>query len=369
MALKQTGIPFIDLTAHHRKFAAAFRKKLDELVGNSQFTLGEELDRFEREFAAYIGAKHAIGVSNGTDALRLACQAIDLKPGDEVIVPADTYIATALGVTWAGGIPRFVDVALDTFNLDPAKIEEAITPRTRAIMPVHLFGHPADMDPILEIARRRGLRVIEDAAQAHGATYKRRRVGGLGDLGCFSFYPSKNLGALGDGGMITTNDDALALKLRMLRNLGQREKYVHEILGVNNRLDNLQAAFLRIKLRKLDAHNRLRQKAAERYARKLAGTSAVVPAMRLGCFHVYHIYSIRHPRRDALRSALQAAGIGCGVYYPVPVPFQKCYLPLGYKAGDFPVTEQLARESLALPMYPEITAAHIRTAVETLRTL
>jgi dTDP-4-amino-4,6-dideoxygalactose transaminase len=353
-------VPFLDLAAHHRPFAAAFRKKLDELVKSSEFILGREGEAFEKEFAATLGVRHALGVSNGTDALRLACEAIELKPGDEVIVPAFTFVATALGVTFSGARPRFVDVSEDTFNLDPEKVERAITPRTRAILPVHLFGHPVDMDSLLDIARRRGLRVIEDAAQAHGAVWKDRRVGGLGDIGCFSFYPTKNLGALGDGGMVVTNDDGLAQRLRMLRNLGQRERYVHEILGCNNRLDNLQAAFLRLKLKNLDGFNQRRKAAAACYDRELQGSECIVPRVRAGCDHVYHIYSILHPRREILRKRLQAAGIASGVYYPTPLPYQECYRSLGHKRGDFPVSERLSGRILALPIYPEITAAQIR---------
>ena len=367
LASDRPAVPFLDLAAHHRPFAAAFRKKLDELLKNSQFILGGELEEFEKEFAAYLGVRHAVGVSNGTDAIRLACEAIGLKPGDEVIVPAYTFVATALGVTFAGGTPRFVDVTEDTFNLDPAKAEKAVTARTRAILPVHLFGHPADMDPILALAKRHGLRVIEDAAQAHGAEHKGRKVGRIGDLGCFSFYPTKNLSALGDGGAVTTNDDALADRLRALRNLGQKKRYVHEVLGHNNRLDNLQAAFLRLKLRKLDAFNGKRALAAAQYAKKLARRGAVLPSARPGCAHAWHLYSILHPDREAIRARLQAAGIACGVYYALPVPYQECYRALGHTPGDFPVAERLCAWNLALPIFPEITPAQIRAVARACR--
>jgi len=360
-------IPFLDLAAHHKPFAAAFRRKFDELLRNSEFVLGRELEAFEKEFAAYLGVRHAVGVSNGTDALRLAFEAVDLRPGEEVIVPAYTFAATAFGVTFAGGVPRFVDVREDTYNLDPAKIEAAITPRTRAILPVHLAGQPADLDPILEIARRRNLRVIEDAAQAHGATYQGRRAGAIGDLGCFSFYPTKNLSALGDGGVVTTNSDAFAGRLRMLRNLGQKKRYVHEFPGHNNRLDNLQAAFLRIKLRKLDANNRRRARAAALYAKELAGTEAVLPRALPECGPVWHLYSILHPRRDAVREALQAAGIACGVYYDRPLPSQECYRSLGHRPGDFPVAERLSARTLSLPIFPEITPAQVRAVAKIVR--
>jgi dTDP-4-amino-4,6-dideoxygalactose transaminase len=366
LANKRPAVPFLDLAAHHRPFASAFRKKLDELVRSSQFILGGELEAFEREFAAYLGVRHVVGVSNGTDALRLACEAIGLQPGDEVIVPAYTFIATALGVTFAGGIPRFVDVSPDTFNLDPSQIERAITPKTRAILPVHLFGHPADMSEILALAKTHRLRVIEDAAQAHGAAIGGRRVGGLGDLGCFSFYPTKNLSALGDGGAVATNDDGLADRLRVLRNLGQKERYVHAVLGHNNRLDNLQAAFLRLKLRKLDSFNRKRRSAAAAYRRELHSLGAALPVPRPGCDHAYHLYSIVHPEREALRARLQAAGIGCGIYYSTPAAYQECYRDLGYRPGAFPVAERLCRENLALPIFPEITASQIRAVAKAL---
>ena len=353
-------VPFIDLTAHHRKFAPAFKKKFGDILKNSAFILGRELESFEAEFAKYIGTRHAVGVGSGTDALQLACEAIGLRPGDEVIVPAFTFAATALPVTRAGGVPRFVDVKADTFCLDPGKVEEAITPRTRAILPVHLFGHPAEMDAIMKLARRRNLKVIEDAAQAHGAALGKRRVGAIGDLGCFSFYPTKNLGALGDGGMVTTNDAELAGKIRTLRDLGQRVKGSHEIAGHNSRLDNLQAAWLRIKLKKLNGHNRKRRQAAKVYGRALAHSDGILPTERSGATHVYHVYCILHPERDALRARLSAAGIGTGVYYPQPVPYLDCYRFRGYRHDDFPVAERLSRECLALPMFPELTPTQIR---------
>lgn len=363
----ENPVPFVDLAAHHRPLANEFCRKLAGLLTTSDFILGKEVSLFEEEFAAYIGVRYAIGVSNGTDALRMACELIDLRPGEEVLVPANTYIATAFGVTHAGGVPRFVDVLEDSFTIDPSKIEAAITRKTRAIMAVHLFGCPADMDPILDRARRRGLWVIEDAAQAHGALYRGKRVGGIGDIGCFSFYPSKNLGALGDGGMIVTNSSSLAEKARMLRNQGQRARYVHEIIGYNNRLDNVQAAFLRIKLKKLDEHNRMRQEAARHYRRELAGSEVKAPLVPPGRTHVYHIYSVLHPRRDAVREKLSEKGIACGMYYPIPIPFQESYRFLKHRKGDFPVTERLAKESLAIPIYPEIRPAQIHRIARIIR--
>jgi dTDP-4-amino-4,6-dideoxygalactose transaminase len=363
----ERGVPFLDLARGHRPLLTAFRRKLDELVGTSQFVLGAEGEAFERDFAAHAGARHAIGVSNGTDALRLACEAAGVGPGDEVIVPAFTFVATAFGVSAVGAVPRFVDVSPDTFNLDPRKIEAAITPRTRAILPVHLFGHPADMGSVLAIAKRRGLKVVEDAAQAHGAEWQGRRAGSMGDLACFSFYPTKNLSALGDAGAITTDDDALADRLRVLRNLGQRRRYLHEVVGQNHRLDELQAAFLRIKLRRLDAWNAKRIHAAAAYDRALRGSDAVVPVVRRGCRSVFHAYSVLLPDRDAVVERLKAARIGYGIYYATPLPFQPCYRFLGHRPGDFPVAEDLSRRILSLPLFPEIRAAEIAAVARAVR--
>jgi dTDP-4-amino-4,6-dideoxygalactose transaminase len=352
MARKAPGsLPFIDLGAHHRPLKKALLKKLADLVDRSEFVLGEEVEAFEREFAAYCGGRHGVGVSNGYDALRLILEGMGIGAGDEVIVPAFTFAASAFAVSHAGATPRFGDIDLETYTLDPSKLAQAVTPRTRAIMPVHLFGHPADLDPILDFARARNLRVIEDAAQAHGARYKGRRVGALADAGGFSFYPSKNLGALGDAGLVVTSDDALADRIRLLRNCGSRTRYVHEAVGYNNRLDNLQAAFLRLKLKGLEKANRLRRKAAAHYGRYLR---YLAPDVRDWAEPVYHLYVVRVENRDAVRERLGKAGIPTGVYYPVPLHLQPCYRSLGYREGDFPVAERAAREVLALPMYPEL---------------
>lgn len=354
-------IPFVDLGAHHRKFAGAFRTKVNQLLRSSQYILGEEVGAFEKEFAKFLGVKHVVGVANGTEALVLAIKALGIGPGDEVIVPSFTFAASAIAVTHAGATPRFVDVDDRSYCIDPSKL--TMTPRTKAIMPVHLYGHPADLDPILAFARANGLQVIEDAAQAHGATVGGRRVGSIGDAGCFSFYPSKNLGALGDGGAISTNDDELAGKLRMWRNVGQRGKYEHVVPGHNSRLDTLQAAFLRVKLPKLDAHNKLRAKNAALYAKALGGAVGT-PAVREGATHVYHVYAIRSPKRDAIREALGMAKIPCGVYYPIPMHKQPCYPSNGQ---SLPVSEALSRELLALPMFPELTRAQIDAVVRVVR--
>ncbi len=350
-------IPFLDLGVAHAPLRKAFLAKLGDLIDRNEFILGPEVDAFEKEFAAYCGAAHGIGVSNGYDALRLTLEAMGIGPGDEVIVPDFTFAASAFAISHAGARPRFVDVEAETFCLDPSKIEAAITPATKAIMPVHLFGHPADLDPIVAIARKHNLKVIEDAAQAHGATYRGRRVGAQADAGCFSFYPSKNLGALGDAGMVVTNDASLTDRIRTLRNCGSRVRYQHDFVGYNNRLDSFQAALLRIKLKGLDKANRLRQKVAAVYGRYLA-----YQAMQSKDWAkpVYHLYVIRSESRDKLRDRLTAAAIGCGVYYPVPLHLQPCYKSFGGKAGDFPVSERLAREVIALPMFPELKPAQIR---------
>lgn len=354
-------IPFVDLHAHHAKFAPAFRRRLNDLLGNSQYILGEEVAAFERDFAKFTGVRHAVGVASGADALLLTLKALGIGPGDEVVVPSFTFAATGQAVALSGATPRFADVDDATFCLDPAKLP--LTPKTRAIIPVHLYGQPADMGPILEIARARGLRVIEDAAQAHGALWGKRRVGSIGDAGCFSFYPSKNLGALGDGGAVTTNDDRLAADLRMWRHVGQRAKYEHAVVGHNSRLDTLQAAFLRVKLAKLDAHNRQRAKNAGLYTKALAGAVGT-PAVRPDCTHVYHLYTIRSPEREAIRARLTEAKIPCGVYYPIPLHRQPCF------AGNTdacPVSDRLAVEVLSLPMYPELSRAQIGAVAKAVR--
>jgi dTDP-4-amino-4,6-dideoxygalactose transaminase len=359
-------IPFVDLAAQHRVLAPDLRKKLDEILESSQFILGGELERFEAEFATWLGVPHAVGVSDGTAALELACRAL-VPPGSEVIVPASTFVASAFAVTRAGSTPRFADVLEGSRCLDPAALEAARTPRTRAIVVVHLYGHPAALDEILAFARRHRLAVIEDCAQAHGARYRGRTVGSFGDAACFSFYPSKNLGALGDGGAIAVADARLCDEIRMFRHVGQRVRNVHEVVAGNERLDGLQAAFLRVKLPHLDDWNARRRAAAAAYGEALAGVGCVLPAVEPGCEHVYHVYAIRHARRDAIARALEAAGIGHGVYYPTPVPLQPAYRELGAKPGDFPVAERLSRDSIALPMFPELSRAQIAEVARVVR--
>jgi dTDP-4-amino-4,6-dideoxygalactose transaminase len=361
-------IPFVDLAAQHRLLAPELESKLRDLLGSSQFILGDELAAFESEFASYVGAAHGVGVANGTEALQLVCEAL-LDPGDEVVVPAYTFTASALAVSHARCRPRFVDVDSETFTIDPDQFESAIGPQTRAVMAVHLYGHPAPMGEIGSIARRRGLRVIEDCAQAHGATYDGARVGSLGDAGCFSFYPSKNLGALGDAGLVVTEDPKVRDRLRALRHLGQEERNVHQFVGYTARLDALQAAFLRVKLPHLDRFNELRHEVAAAYAEELADTGLKLPIEVPGCTHVYHLFVIRHPRRDAIRRALQEAEIGCAVHYETPVPQQPCYSHLGLRPGTFPVAEQLGRDCLALPMFPELSRAQIAEVGRVIRSV
>lgn len=353
-------IPMADLQAQYR----AIRDELDEAVGrvlaNAQYILGPEVAAFEDEFGRYQQAAHTIGVNSGTSALHLALLAAGVGAGDEVITVPFTFIATAAAIRYTGARPVFVDIDRDTFNMDVARIEAAITPRTRAILPVHLFGQAADMDPILEIARRRGLAVIEDAAQAHAAEYRGRRVGALGDAGCFSFYPAKNLGACGEGGAVVTNNPELARKIRLLRDWGSEKKYVHSLPGYNYRLEGLQGAILRVKLRHLDAWTEARGRNAALYAELLAGTAAVLPREMAGSRHVWHCYTIRVAERDRVQGELLRLGVQTGVHYPIPIHLQPAYADLGYRPGDFPVAERAAEEVLALPIHAELSEAQVR---------
>jgi dTDP-4-amino-4,6-dideoxygalactose transaminase len=326
------------------------------------YILGEEVEAFEEEFAAYCGIRYCIGVGNGLEALHLILRAYGIGPGDEVIVPANTYIATWLAVSFAGGRPVPVEPYPRTYNLDPNRIEAAITPHTRAILPVHLYGQPADMDPIIEVARRHGLKVIEDAAQAHGAYYKGRRAGAMGDAAGFSFYPGKNLGAFGDAGAVTTNDAALADRIRVLRNYGSRVKYLNEVKGFNSRLDPVQAAFLRVKLSRLDTWNARRRLAAGTYLDALKEVpDLTMPTIGEGTDPCWHLFVIRHPRRDDLQRHLHQAGIGTLIHYPVPPHLSGAYAEGGWKPNDFPITESLANTVVSIPMGPHLNhdAQHV----------
>jgi dTDP-4-amino-4,6-dideoxygalactose transaminase len=325
------------------------------VVERGDYILGDDVRLFEEEFAKYIGTSEAISVGSGLDALEFALRAYGIGPDDEVITAANTFIATVLAIMATGARPILVDVNRETYNIDPAAIEAAITPRTKAIMPVHLYGQPADMQPILEIARKHGLIVVEDAAQAHGAWYDGRRAGALGHAAGFSFYPAKNLGAYGDGGMVVTNDAAAAEKIRRFRNYGQRVKYEHPEIGTNSRLDTIQAAVLRVKLPHLDRWNAARGEHAASYNALLAGTSIVLPKTAQKCTHVYHLYVIQLDRCQEVQKALTARGIGTGIHYPIPIHLQEACASLGYRKGDFPVTEIAASRILSLAMYPEMT--------------
>jgi dTDP-4-amino-4,6-dideoxygalactose transaminase len=360
------NIPFVDLKAQYRTIEEDINTAIANVLQHTDFILGQAVSEFEAEFAEYCQAAYAVGVDSGYSALELSLRAYEIGSGDEVITAANTYIATALAISNTGARPVLVDVDQHTHNLDPSKLEAAITPATRAILPVHLYGQPADMDSIQAIARRHGLLVIEDAAQGHGACYQGRRTGSLGDAAGFSFYPGKNLGAYGDGGAVVTNDPVIAERVRLLRNLGQRTKSDHQIKGFNHRLDTIQAAVLRTKLPHLDGWNAARRRAAAEYDRALAALPLITPRSAPRSEHVYHLYVIRVPDRDGLQNHLKQAGIATGIHYPVPIHLQAAYRDLGYKRGDFPITETLADEILSLPMYAELSSEAIGYVVETI---
>lgn len=368
-------VPFVDLAAQYATIAMEIEEAISRVLHRTDFILGGELDLFEEEFAAFCEVEYAVGVDSGTSALELALRAYGIGSGDEVITAANTFIATALAISYTGATPVLVDVDPQTYTMDISWLEKAITLRTKAIMPVHLYGHPADMDPVLEIAQQHGLIVIEDACQAHGATYKGKRVGSLGHAAAFSFYPAKNLGAYGDGGVVVTNDQRVAASLRMLRNYGQREKYHHALRGYNRRLDTLQAAVLRVKLKHLDAWNAARRRHAQLYGELLAHSPVVTPAEADYAESVYHLYVIRveacpersRRNRDGLRAHLHDQGIATGIHYPIPIHLQPAYRDLGYEMGSFPITEEYAEQILSLPMYAELPQGLIEYVVETIR--
>jgi dTDP-4-amino-4,6-dideoxygalactose transaminase len=360
-------IPFVDLKAQYRSIKDEIRLAVDGILESAQFVLGDEVAALERELAAYSGARHGIGVNSGTSALHLALLAAGVGPGDEVITVPHTFVATVAAIGYTGARPVFVDVEPSTLTMDPRQIAAAVTPRTKAVLPVHLYGQPADMDPILDVARRHGLAVIEDAAQAHGAEYRGKRVGGIGDLGCFSFYPGKNLGAYGEGGMVVTGNGDFDRVIRMLRDWGQERKYHHVLKGFNYRLEGIQGAILRVKLRHLEAWTEARRKHAALYDALLAdaGVGLLRPAPEVR--HVYHVYAIRVSRRDRFQEALQAKGVQTGVHYPIPVHLQRGYADLGYRAGQFPCAEKAAAEVLSLPMFAELTEDQVRSVSEKVR--
>ena len=357
-------IPFVSFIPLENELDKELHAAFDRVLDASWYIEGKEDTAFEREFAAYCGADHCVGVGNGLDALTLSLKALDIGTGDEVIVPSNTYIATALAVTYVGATPVFVEPQMSTFNIDPDKIEDKITEQTRAIIPVHLYGQACDMDPILDIASSHGLKVIEDCAQAHGATYKGRRVGSFGCTGCFSFYPGKNLGALGDAGAVVTNDDALAIKIRALGNYGSDYKYHHIYKGCNSRLDELQAAFLSAKLPLLDKVNEFRNMVADMYLNGIKNDMVMLPSVSVYNHHVWHIFAIRSEFRDELERYLNDAGIGTNKHYPIPIHLQECYNSLGFKEGDYPIAEMISKTELSLPMYYGMTNDQIQYVVE-----
>jgi len=352
-------LSLVDLGRQLVRIRAEVDEALARVLDSTAFILGPEVRRFEEEFARFVGVRHAVGVGSGLDALRLAMRAAGIGPGDEVITVANTFIATVLAIIEAGARPVLVDCTPDTMLIDPDAVERAITPRTRALLPVHLYGQMVPMGPILDIARARGLAVIEDAAQAHGAAERSGRAGAVGLAGCFSFYPGKNLGAFGDGGMVTTDDEGLANRIRTLRDYGQTRKYRHEVAGCNSRLDSMQAAILRVKLRHLDDWNEDRRRAAARYREGLAETPLVPAGARPDATHVYHLFVVRCPDRDGLARDLNERGIATGIHYPVPVHLQPACADLGFGPGSFPVAEAAAGEILSLPLFPEITEEEV----------
>jgi len=353
-------VPFLDLNAHHAAFRGEFDRAIGEVIDSGAFAGGPFVEKFEADFAAYNHSQHAVGLGSGTEALWLALLACGIGPGDEVITVPSTFMATAEAITYCSARPVFVDVDQSTYTMDPVELEKAVTAKTKAVIPVHLFGQAADMDPILEFAREHDLFVIEDAAQAHGAEYKGRKVGALGDVGCFSFYPGKNLGAFGEAGAIVTDNVELQEKIRILRDHGQVRKYRHTMIGWNCRMDGIQAAVLSVKLQYLERGNLLRRVHALQYNRAFQGVEEVVtPFEAAYARHVYHIYAIRVQERDQVMWLLKEKGIQCGVHYPVPIHLQKAYQSLGYKNGAFPIAEQIAKEFISLPMFPELTKAQV----------
>jgi dTDP-4-amino-4,6-dideoxygalactose transaminase len=361
-------VSFVDLVAQYATIETEVNEAIARVLHKTDFILGEDVRHFEEEFAAYCQAQYAVGLDSGTSALELALRAFNIGTGDEVITAANTFIATALAISYTGATVVLVDIDPGTYTLDPGKLEAAITERTKAIIPVHLYGQPADMEPILEVARRHNLVVIEDACQAHGAMYKHRRTGSLGDAAAFSFYPGKNLGAYGDGGAVVTDNEEVYRAVMMLRNYGQTQKYHHAIQGFNRRLDTLQAAILCVKLKYLDTWNAARNRHAQMYTKLLANSSVVTPVTAHYAAHVWHLYVIRTQTRDSLRTYLAEQGITAIMHYPIPIHLQPAYRNLGYKPGDFPITEHYAHEILSLPMFAELSPEAIEYVVTNIET-
>lgn len=360
-------IPFVDFTRQNKLLKKKLLRAVAGVIDRQAYILGPDVDAFEKEFASYSRVKYAVGVASGFDAILLSLRALGIGNGDEVITIPNTFISTVLPILAAGARPVFVDVEQATLLMNGALVEERITPRTRAIIPVHLFGLPVAMDPLLRLAKKYKIAIIEDACQAHGALYKGKRAGTIGDVGCFSFYPSKNLGAFGDAGAVTTNRKNLRDKLRILRNIGQKEKNIHSVLGYNSRLDTIQAAMLRVKLPYLEQWVQKRRQLAQLYNSLLANQPVVLPIESKSSQSSYHLYVIRTRERDQLKQYLEDNGVLCGIHYPTPIHLQPCMKELGYKKGDFPVSEDGAREVLSLPLYPELKAGEVGFVARTIR--
>jgi dTDP-4-amino-4,6-dideoxygalactose transaminase len=360
-------VPFMDLKSQYAAIKDEVLAAVKDVLESANFVLGKEVTAFEEEFAAFSGTQHGIAVNSGTSALHLALLAAGVGPGDEVITVPCTFVATVAAIVYTGATPVFVDVDPVSYTMDTTKIEAAITVRTKAILPVHLYGNPADMDPIVSLARRHNLVVIEDSAQAHAAEYRGRRCGSIGDMGCFSFYPGKNLGAYGEGGLVTTNNQEYAKKIRMLRDWGAERKYEHVLKGFNYRMEAIQGAILRIKLKHLEQWTESRRAHAAAYARELSGSGLMLPEQQHASRHVYHVYAVLTPKRKELMDSLNAQGIQTGIHYPYPIHLLPAHADLGYSLGDFPVSERVAAQELSLPMFPEMTDGHIQAVGRAIR--
>lgn len=360
-------IPYLDLPAQMRPLRKEIDAAIARTLDNCSFCLGPDVAQFEKDFARYCGAEHCVAFNSGTSALHVAMLLLGVKQGDEVISTPSTFVATSWAISYVGATPVYVDVDDATFNLDPTKVERAITSKTKAILPVHLYGHPVDLDPLLAISRKHGIPLVEDAAQAHSARYKGRMIGTFGVMSCFSFYPGKNLGAYGEGGGLVTNDTALAQRARSLREHGSTQRYYHDEVGFNYRMEGIQGAVLGVKLKHLDDWTRARRRVAHLYHELLADTPLQLPREAAYAESAYHLYVVRHAQRDALKKHLEENKVGCALHYPLPLHLQKCYADLGYEPGSFPVAEKAARECLSLPIYPELTDSQVRRVADVVK--
>ena|SRR3989338_3669891 len=363
----QKMIKFVDLNRQYQSIKTEVDQAIFQVLQRGDFILGQDVTEFEKEFSAYIGTKYSVGVASGYDALTLSLMALGLKPGDEVIAPANTFVATVLGAAHLGARVILVDIDPKTYNLDPNLLEEAITPKTKVILPVHLYGQPCPMDHIINIAHKHNLKVLEDCAQSHGATINGRKTGTFGDIAAFSFYPGKNLGAYGDGGAVVTNDEKLSETIKTLRDVGQSQKYVHSLKGYNSRLDTIQAAVLRVKLRHLDSWNQKRAQVASWYNENLKDSDLILPTQKPTAASVWHLYVIQTDRREQIMNKLKTTDIACGIHYPTPIHLQPCFSDLGYKRGDFPTTERISTKILSLPIFPELEKEEVTRICEVIK--